>query len=101
MAMLKKIGFLAVLIVGGLVLWNSSYASLGWKKAKEAFKAKVSPETRIELIREDVGKLSKEMKKHINVVAAETVAVDNLRAEVVVAERNLKDQLSQIVALKK
>src|SRR5947209_10259908 len=99
--MLKKIGFLTVLVVGGLVLFNSSYASLGWKKAKGLFDSKISPELKVEMIRDQVAKLSKDMKKNISAVAAETVAVENLREEIAVAERNHKEQLDTILTMRK
>lgn len=103
--MCKKIGLAAVLVVAGLVLlrWTglSSYTSTAWGKIRGAAKNQVPLEFEIDRVRHEVSQLIPEMKKNLGVIAAEMVAVENLREEIAVTRANLKDQEKHIRTLTK
>ena len=99
--MLKKIAFLAVIVVGGLVLLNTRYGHVAWGKVKGSFEKQVSPEMRLEMIRDQVSKLDKDMRQNISVVAEQSVKVEGLREDIQVAEANLKTRFNEILTMKK
>ena len=101
MKLMKRMAFLAVIVVGGIVLLRSSYGSLAMKRIHGIYNERVSPETKLDLIKEELAKIGKDMRKNIGAVAEETVAVDNLREDVEVCQKNLDTQFERIVNMKK
>src|SRR5689334_14235972 len=99
-AMFKKLAFLAVLVVGGVVLLNTRYGSVAWKKVKNTVESQVTPEAKLEMIRDQVGKLDKDLRRNISAVAEQTVSVENLRDEIQVAEKDHQKQWDKIVTMK-
>src|SRR6202011_485829 len=77
------------------------YGSLAWKRVKGIANEHVSPETKLELIKEDLAKINTDMRKNIGAVAEEIVAVDNLREEVQLAQKNLDKKFDSIVSMRK
>ncbi len=86
----------AVLIIAG-----TSIGALGIKKMKTCFKQRISPETRVEMIRDEISDLDQEMKEHVSAVAEETVAVERLRDEIAKGEDNHKKQAELIKIMRK
>jgi chromosome segregation ATPase len=95
-----------VLIIGAIGLavvafLGTTYGALSMKKCKAFFKKQITPETRIEMIRDEIGGLDKEMKQFRSAVADETVAVEKLRDEIATAETNHVKQLDLIKTMRK
>ncbi len=99
--MLKKCLIGAAVVVAIAAILSTSYGALGVKKAKGFFKKQITPETKLELIREEIAGLDKEMKEHRSAVAEEAVAVENLREEIARGEENHKKQLDNIKIMRK
>jgi chromosome segregation ATPase len=100
-AMLKKLAFLAVIVVGGVVLLNTRYGSVAWKKVKSTVEQQVTPEAKLEMIRDQVSKLDKDLRRNISAVAEQTVSVENLREEIQVAEKDHQKQWDKILVMKR
>jgi hypothetical protein len=100
-AMFKKLAFLAVLVVGGVILLNTRYGSVAWKKVKSTVEQQVTPEAKLEMIRDQVAKLDKDLRRNISAVAEQTVAVENLRDEIQVAEKSHDQQWTKILTMKR
>jgi chromosome segregation ATPase len=94
--MFKKLVVTAIAIGAGFFLLRSThlggYARTAWSKARESVQGQIPIEFQLESIRNEVAQLVPDMKRHISQVAAETVAIDSLRDEVVVIRGNLDTQ---------
>lgn len=94
--MLKKLGIVALIVVAGFLVLRmtkvGSYAGTAWSKIRAGANNQVPVEFEIERIRHEVGQLVPDMKKHLNMIAQEMVAIDNLREEITVARANLEGQ---------
>jgi len=107
--MFKKLVITALVVLAGVFLLGkteagqkvASLAETYWKKAGKAIDKKVPPEVEIERIRAELGKRNKEINKQINVLAEEMVAVENLRKDVAAGKENLKNQLANVMQMKK
>ena len=84
--MFKKIGLVALVVVGGLFLLNrtnlGSYASTAWKKVRQGACNQVPLEFEVERVRHEISQLVPDMKDSIKAIAEESVAVENLRDEI-------------------
>ncbi len=98
--MFKKLVVTAVAIGAGFFLLKSThlggYARTAWAKARTTVQGQIPLEFKLETIRNEVAQLVPDMRRNISAVAAETVAVDELREEVVVIRSNL-DKQKQLV----
>src|SRR5437868_13200249 len=102
--MFKKLGIGALMVVAGLFLVKSgmgSYARTAWHKVKVTAKSEVPLEFDIDRVREDVSRLVPEMRNHLSVIAAEMVAVENLRDEVTLTRSKLNQQKENILTMRK
>jgi len=103
--MLKKLVLVAVAVVAGLFVLNTtnlgSYASTAWKKVRASCSKQVPLEFEIERVRNEIAKLSPDMKDNLRSIAEETVKVDNLRDEIVLTRAQLAKQKDTILAMRK
>src|SRR5205085_7520694 len=103
--MIKKVIVGAVAVAAGLSLLSwaglGSYPGTIAQKVRSTFKKQVPLEFEIERLRYQVTQLVPDMKKHLNTIAEEMVAVENLKEEVADIRSNLKNQKDKILALKK
>jgi chromosome segregation ATPase len=94
--MFKKLVVTAVAIGAGVFLLRSThlggYARTAWAKARTTVQGQIPLEFQLETIRTEVAQLVPDMRRNINSVAAETVAVDSLRTEVASIRTNLDKQ---------
>ena len=94
--MFKKLIVTAVAIGAGVFLLRSThlggYARTAWAKARTTVQGQIPLEFKLETIRNEVAQLVPDMRRNISAVAAETVAVDNLREEILVIRGNLDKQ---------
>src|SRR3954453_1069268 len=101
--MLKKLVFVAAAVVAGLFVLNTtnlgSYASTAWKKVRASCSKQVPLEFEIERVRNEIAKLSPDMKDHLRAIAEETVKVDNLRDEIASTRTQLAEQKKKILAM--
>jgi chromosome segregation ATPase len=98
--MFKKLGFLALLVVGGILLVRTGVGVMAWKKAKQALEDQKTPEQRVEALKEEVANLDKDLKKHLHTVAEERVAVRELRQQIADGELNQAKRFDAIVAMR-
>src|SRR5437016_555707 len=97
----KRLIIIGLIVFGVAALLHTTYGALGLKKAKAFFKQQITPETRVEMIRDEIAGLDKEMKQFRSAVAEETVAVENLREQIAKGEENHKKQLEKIKTMRK
>jgi chromosome segregation ATPase len=101
--MFKKLVVTAIAIGAGVFLLRSthlgSYARTAWAKARTTVQGQIPLEFQLESIRGEVAQLMPDMKRHISQVAAETVAIDSLRDEVVAIRGKLDNQKEVIRAM--
>jgi DNA repair exonuclease SbcCD ATPase subunit len=94
--MLKKIAVATLAVVGGLFILNSThlgaYARTALHKIKATAKKQVPLEFQLESIRNEAAQLIPEMKNHLTAIAGETVAIQNLREEIVDIRTHLDKQ---------
>jgi hypothetical protein len=102
--MLKKIGFSALAVVAGLFILNSThlgaYARTAWHKVKKTAKCQVPLEFQLETARNEIAQLIPDMKKHIDVISQEKIAVDRLRDDILLTKAKLAEQKKNIYAMK-
>lgn len=84
--MLKKLGITALLVAAGIFVASKtkvgSYAEALWDKCKSKAVKQVSMDFEIERIRKDIDRLIPDMRKNLNTLAVEMVAVENLRDDI-------------------
>ncbi len=101
--MFKKIFLAAVLAVTGIFVVNkaglSSYTATAWHNVRSCFKKQVPLEFEIDRLRYEVSQLVPDMRKHLNHIAEEMVAVQNLRDEITDTRVALKRQKDNIVTM--
>ncbi len=101
--MFKKLVVTGIAIGAGLFLLRSThlgaYARTAWAKARTTVQGQIPLEFQLESIRGEVAQLMPDMKRHISQVAAETVAIDSLRDEVVAIRGNLDSQKELVRAM--
>src|SRR6266581_3733714 len=102
--MFKKIGLVALVVVGGLFLLNrtnlGSYASTAWKKVRQGACNQVPLEFEVERVRHEISQLVADMKDSIKAIAEESVAVENLRDEIVATQATLANQKKSILVMR-
>ena len=102
--MFKKIGLVALVVVGGLFLLNrtnlGSYASTAWKKVRQGACNQVPLEFEVERVRHEISQLVPDMKDSIKGIAEESVAVENLRDEIVATRATLAKQKEKILVMR-
>jgi chromosome segregation ATPase len=102
--MCKKLGLAALVIVAGIIVLNKldllGYAKLGIQRAKERARDQISPELKIERLKQDIVQLAPDMDKHRSAMAAEMVAIDKLKREIQVTENNLERRKKEIVTMR-
>jgi chromosome segregation ATPase len=102
--MFKKLVVTAIAIGAGFFLLRSThlggYAKTAFKKARESVQGQIPIEFQLESIRNEVAQLVPDMKDHISKIAAETVAIDGLREEVVDIRGKLDGQKDLVSAMK-
>jgi hypothetical protein len=91
-------------MVAGLFILRSthlgSYAKTAFKNLKASAKSMVPLDKQLEVIRNEVAEFRPELQKQVSALAAETVAVQNLRQEISDVHANLDKQGKRIVAMK-
>src|SRR5947208_369328 len=98
--MFKKIGIAVLAVVAGMFILRSThlgaYARTAWHKVRTTVKHEVPIEFQLDTIRQEVAQLMPDMRKNIGLVAAETVAVQRLREEVVTIHEKLDGELEHV-----
>lgn len=102
---MKKIALIVIplVLVSAFLLKKTevgSYARLGWKCFKKDAQAQVPPEKEIERLRDDLSRLDRHTKKHISAIAEETVAIEDLKAEVVRVQKAKATKQAIVLDLK-
>jgi chromosome segregation ATPase len=101
--MFKKFLVTAVAIGAGVFLLRSThlggYARTAWTKARTTVQGQIPLEFQLETIRNEVAQLVPDMKRSINHVATETVAIEGLREEVVAIRGSLESQKELVRAM--
>jgi chromosome segregation ATPase len=97
----KRLLIVGAVVFGIVAILGTSYGSLGLKKCTAFFKKQISPETKVEMIKDQIAGLDKEMKQFRSSVADETVAVEKLRDQIAKSEDNHKKQLENIKIMRK
>jgi chromosome segregation ATPase len=101
--MFKKIAIAAVLAGTGLFVMNraglSSYAATAFHNIRTSFKKQVPIEFEVERLRYQVAELVPDMKKHLNSIAEEMVAIQNLRDDIVETRTALNRQKDNIMTM--
>jgi DNA repair ATPase RecN len=98
--MCRKIAVLGVAVLAGLFILKSthlgSYARTAWGKVKESAQRQVPLEFQLESLRNEVAQLVPDVRKNCGEVAAEMVAVQNLRDEVGDLRKNFDKQKAYV-----
>lgn len=98
--MFKKLFVVALAVAGGMFILHSThlggYARTAWSKVKSTAKRQVPLEFQLESIRNEIAQLTPDMRRHISAVAAETVAVQNLRDEITTVAAKLDKEKDSI-----
>jgi chromosome segregation ATPase len=98
--MFRKLAITAIAVGAGLFILNSthlgSYARTAWHKVRTTAKGQVPLEFQLETIRTEAAQLIPDMKKNLSMIAAETVAVQNLKDEIVVVQAELDKKSESI-----
>jgi chromosome segregation ATPase len=83
----------ALVIVAALFVLHKldldSYLKLAWHKTKADLKNQIPPETKIERLRDEISKITPDMRKHRSVIASEIVEVRKLKEQITEAKANL------------
>jgi chromosome segregation ATPase len=91
--MCKKLGVTALVIVAAFFVLHKldldSYLKLAWTKTKADVKNSIPPEVKIERLRDEIAKLTPDMRKHRSVIASEMVEVKRLGDQITEAKANL------------
>ncbi len=102
--MLKKlvVGTLTMGIVAGFVFGSDSFSYLRTfgKNVRQAVKSEITPEFEIGRIRNDVDNLMPEIRRHMTIVAEQSVDVKDLEQEIAARETGLVRQKEAILALR-
>jgi hypothetical protein len=98
--MFKKLFIVGLAVVGGMFILRSAhlggYARSAWHKAQACAKEQMGLEFQLEAIRSDAAQLIPDMHKQIEGIAAETIAVQNLRREISEMRVNLDKQKERV-----
>jgi chromosome segregation ATPase len=101
--MFKKVAILTVAVGAGLALvsWAGlgSYVTTACLNIRTKLKGEVPIEFEIQRVKQQVGQLVPDMKKHFRQVAEEMVAIDNLKQEIQTTRTNLAGQKEALAAM--
>jgi len=102
--MCKKLGVTALVIVAALFTLHKldldSYLKLAWKKGKADLQSQISPEVKLERLKDEIRNLGPEERKARSVIAAEMVAVDKLKGQIGETRTNLAKKETQLKDLR-
>lgn len=102
--MLKKliVGTLGLGVAAGLIFGadSLSYLQTFGSNVRHAVKSEIRPEFEIDRIRHEVGNLMPEIRRHMTVVAEQSVDVKDLEQEIAEHEGSLNRQKEAILALR-
>lgn len=100
--MFKKLLLTGLAVAAGLFILNhtrlGSYGHTAFGKIKKAAQREVPVEFEIERIRQEIARLTPDMKKHLTGMADEIVAIENLKDEITVSRGNLNKKKEQLRA---
>jgi len=92
--MCKKLGFTALVVVAALftlnkldLLWHAKHAIT---KARADIRSSIPTEEKIARLKDELNKLKPEKRKHLGVIAEESVKVEKLEKDVAVTRANLE-----------
>jgi hypothetical protein len=98
--MIKKLFVTGLAVAAGLFILRSThlggYARTAWHKAKACAQDQVPLEFQLDAIRSETAQLIPDMRKQLGDIAAETVAVQNLREEIKDMRVNLEKQKDRV-----
>ena len=102
--MLKKIvvGQLSMFLAGGLLLGSDAFSYLRTfgGQVREAVKSEISVEFELDRIRDEVDNLVPEIRRHMTIVAEQSVDVKDLERDLTDKEASLGRQKDAILALR-
>jgi chromosome segregation ATPase len=102
--MCKKLGVTALVIVAGLFVLHKldllGYITSAVKHARQDVSAKISPEMKLERLKDEIAKLGPEERKARSVIASEMVAVDKLKGQIAETKTNLDKRQAQLKDLR-
>ncbi|MEQ9406702.1 MAG: hypothetical protein RIK87_03210 [Fuerstiella sp.] len=102
--MLKKaiVGSVAAVLLGGMILGKDifSYARTACHNVQDAVKSEITPEFELDRIRGEINQLMPEIRRHMTVVAEQSVDVKDLQREIAAREARLDSQKEAILALR-
>jgi len=102
--MVKKVimGSLAATLVAGFVFGKDvfSYATTACDNVREAVKSEITPEFELDRIRNEIDQLMPEIRRHMTVVAEQSVDVKDLDRAITEKETKLGKQKDAILALR-
>ncbi|MFM7165893.1 MAG: hypothetical protein ACKO3T_11665 [Planctomycetaceae bacterium] len=103
--MLKRLitGTAAAALAGTMLLGSdaSSYVKTVGSNVREAVRQEISVEFELDRIRNEVGDLLPEIKKHLKTVASQSVDVKDLERDIAAREASLAQQKDAILTLRK
>ena len=102
--MLKKIvvGGLSLALAGGLLLGSDAFSYLRTfgGQVREVVKSEISVEFELDRIRDEVDNLVPEIRRHMTIVAEQSVDVKDLERDLADKEASLGKQKDAIIALR-
>jgi hypothetical protein len=102
--MCKKLGVTALVLVAVLFALHKldldKYAKSWFQSAKESIKDNIPPESKIEVLRQQIAELTPEMNKQRGAIAKESTQIDLLKEEIAKAKVNLKDREEKLAMLR-
>jgi chromosome segregation ATPase len=102
--MCKKLGVTALAIVAALFVLHKldllGYVKSAAKHAREDIGANISPEMKVQRLKDEVASLPAELNKQRNAIAKESTQIDVLKDEIAKAKVNLKDREEKLTALR-
>jgi hypothetical protein len=98
--MFKKLFIVGLAVVGGVFILRSAhlggYARSAWQKAQACAKEQMGLEFQLDAIRSDAAQLIPDMRKQLGDIAAETIAVQNLRKDITEMRVSLDKQKERV-----
>ena len=102
--MFKKLVIAGLAVAAGLFVLRSThlgaYARTAWGKVKTSAQKQVPLEFQLDTLRNEAAHLIPDMRKNISAIATETVAVQQLREDIVVVQTNLDKQHDKVRVMK-
>lgn len=102
--MCKKLGVTALVIVAALFTLHKldllGYITSAVKHAREDVNAKISPELKVQRLKDEVAKLPAELNKQRGAIAKESTQIDVLKGDIAKAKSNLKEREEKLTLLR-